>query len=470
MSRCIIHIGMHKTGSTSIQWSLEGFEDNRFFYARLGNGGNHSLPIYSMFMNNPERHHLHRAGGRDPESVQAYIEQVRADLDRTIVAAQGRTLLISGEDISVLPKPHLAKLRDYFGGRFEDMTIVGYVRPPAAYMASNFQQRARHAWLESVEPKAMYRNYQETFGKFDHVFGREKVQLWKFDPGVFPDGCVVQDLCARIGVVLPKERIVRLNESASRQAIAALYTYGKLGGEHGSRTLTGAECLKLSNLIGGSGKFRFSPDAVRPVLEANRSDIEWMEARLGHSLNEDLDERRPTDVRDESDLMRPDSELVSKLLTLLGDAAPEGVKGETPQEVGRLVHALRGKYAVNSKHVAQGRQRERRWWHRKAARQERALAPAEQRDAPIPISDLIDQIRQKDANLLRGISRDEAQGLVSNVFKYLNEKLAGTEEGVVSIAGLGRFRVRRGEANAGRKGSLGARIVFLPTGRKGGSL
>ena len=65
-----------------------------------------------------------------------------------------------------------------------------------------------------------------------------------------------------------------------------------------------------------------------------------MEARLGQSLAEDL-AHRPGEVRDESDLLRPDPESVGKLVTILGERAPAGVTGATPEEVALLVHTLR---------------------------------------------------------------------------------------------------------------------------------
>ncbi len=57
MKTCIIHIGIHKTGSTSIQESLQGFYNDIFYYANLG-PSNHSEPIYCLFSENPKRHHL----------------------------------------------------------------------------------------------------------------------------------------------------------------------------------------------------------------------------------------------------------------------------------------------------------------------------------------------------------------------------------------------------------------------------
>jgi hypothetical protein len=72
-----------------------------------------------------------------------------------------------------------------------------------------------------------------------------------------------------------------------------------------------------------------------------------MEARLGQTLHEDLGGHRPGDVRDESDLLRPDPNVTGKLLALLGDTA--GIKGETREEVAWLVHALRESGAEQGK-------------------------------------------------------------------------------------------------------------------------
>lgn len=350
-SQCIVHIGMHKTGSTSIQRSLHGFDDDRFLYARLARTPNHSLAIYSAFATTPERHHLHRSAGRDQRRVHRYNDRVYKELDHCIEAARGRALIISGEDISSLHKRDLPKLRDYLDARFGKLLIVGYVRPPASFLASSFQQRVKSGTLNSFNLMRMYRNYRATFEKFDEVFGRNRVQLWKFDPETFPEGDVVSDFCRRLGISLPRRGTLRLNESLSDHAVAAFYTYNKLGKYAGMNLLRSAGGKALVRLLQGE-KFRLSPDSVRPVLEHNRADIEWMEQRLGQSLQEDLGEHRDTDVRDEEDLLRPNPDVAAKLLTMLGSSAPRGVKGQTPQEMTALVDAIERKQ----------RYRDAGWW------------------------------------------------------------------------------------------------------------
>ncbi|MDH4188202.1 MAG: hypothetical protein OEV08_14520 [Nitrospira sp.] len=432
--RCIIHIGMHKTGSTSIQQSLHGFSDDRFLYAHLGVSPNHSLAIYSLFSESPERHHLHKANGRDGSAVQNYVEKMRIDLEQSISTAQGRTVLISGEDISLLQQKGLDKLCRYFRGHFDELLICGYVRPPAGFITSGFQERVKGGQSDRVSPDQAYRHYEKTFGKFDEIFGRENVQLWKFEPKSFPNGCVVQDFCARLDIAFPVERIIRANESISRQAVSLLYTYRKFGEKLGFRPMGGGESQRLVAALGDirHDKFRFSPAIVRPVLDANRTDIQWMEERLGQSLHEELGAYRPGDVRDETDLLWPDPEVVKKLLALLGDAAPAGIKGEMPEEVAVLVHALRKTNPIH------------------ALREVRISQ----------VGTLIEQIRKTNPKLLEGIPGDKAEALIRKVFTQMNHALAMTEEGVVKFVGLGQFRARKVEKELEGKKVTRTQIVF----------
>jgi len=308
-----------------------------------------------MFAPRPDRHHLHRTAGLETEAVADYAARMRLALDQSIDSLRNRTLLISGEDISVLPPDSLVRLRDYLRARLSEITIVGYVRPPAAFISSGFQQRVQTGSVVQINPEGEYRKYREYFDPFDEIFGRENVHLWKFDPITFPGGCAVRDFCARLDIALPSKRIYRLNDSLSWQSIAMLYVYNKLRHKYGFSIMGGSEAQELGNrlTICGADKFRFSMDVIRPVLEKNRADIQWMEHRLGHSLHEELGEHQLGDVRDESDLLRPDPALVSKLLELLRDAAPSGVRGDTIDEVVLLVHAFR--QAISRQEPTDGR-------------------------------------------------------------------------------------------------------------------
>lgn len=440
MSRCIVHVGMHKTGSTSIQQSLDGFEDDRFVYAALGADANHSLPVFSLFSDRAERHHLHRAAGREGAALRAFNNGILADFERSIARAAGRTLVVSGEDIGVLRPLELERLRRFLEARFDDYRIVAYVRSPGGFIVSAFQQRVKGGALNKLSPELLYRNFRNAFGKLDEVFGRDRVDLWKFDPKAFPGGCAVRDFCSRIGIAFPEDRIVRMNESLSRHAVATLYAYRVLAESRGWPPMRGPEAARIGALLPGE-RFRFSPEVLRPVLESNRADIEWMEERLGASLGEDFEDR-PGDVRAVDDLLAPDPEAVRMLLGLLGDAVPEGVTGATAEEVALLVHALRTDKDTDARaggmngHAVNGR--------------------------VYRVADILDELRRGDPQLLDGIPIAEAEALVQHVFRHMNNRLAHTDEGILDYAGLGRFSVRKVHREADGEHMTRTRVNFHP--------
>lgn len=455
MTRCIIHIGMHKTGSTSIQHSLDGFRNDRFAYAKL-DVPNQSLAMYSLFAQSPERHHIHVAHGRDAATVADYAARMRAALEKSIVDADRRTLLISGEDISALSEEGLVRMRDYFRPRFDETIIVGYIRPPAGYMASGFQQRAKAGAVANLRFDREYRSYRDRFAKFDEIFGRSNVLLRKFDPAAFPGGCVVRDFCSPLGIDFPERRIIRLNESLPRQVISLLYTYRKFGPKFGFNVVRAPEGERLGALLVdlGNDKFRFSPDAINPVLRNNRADIQWMEDRLGQSLEENIGGHQPGDIYEEADLLTPDAVAVGKLLGLLGRAAPAGVKGETPEEVALLVHAFRKKHAKSGA-VLEHRDDAARAKPASAARETGAEATA-----PIRPAGLVEALRRENPRLLEGIPEDKAATLIRNVFHRINDTLMAAGEGEIGFRGLGRFHVRKVKREVAGKKVMVTRIGF----------
>jgi hypothetical protein len=333
---------MHKTGSTSIQQSLDGYSDHRFTYARLGDNPNHSLPIYSLFASDPGSHRLHRKPPRSAFWLGAYIRRVAADLQRTTRTARGRTLIISGEDIGTLDAAGVFKMAEWCRANFDQVTIVGYVRPPAAFMTSAFQQRIKGG-AARFHLQRMYRSYRDNFAKFDEAFGIENVCLWKFEPALFPNKDVVKDFCTRIQLPVSNRWQTRLNKSLPRQAVCALYTYNKFSPVLGFESAKPAELHGVGEALGAlaSGKFQLSADAVLPILEDNKEDIRWMEQRLGVSLDESVSAHADGDILEEADLLRPDPEFAAKLVDLLGRRASAGISGKTPKEMAILVHALR---------------------------------------------------------------------------------------------------------------------------------
>jgi hypothetical protein len=93
MTGVILHIGMQRTGSSSIQKTLAGFYDGRTRYARLGFLPNHSLAMMHIFSTDETLPHATNVRrGHSTEEVAAYTARLRATLpaggERLVLSAQ----------------------------------------------------------------------------------------------------------------------------------------------------------------------------------------------------------------------------------------------------------------------------------------------------------------------------------------------------------------------------------------------
>ena len=87
MSACIIHYGMPKTGSSSIQtYLLRSLADPRFFNLDLGRRGSGNI-IAAAFLAHPEQHHRNIKLGLTPAEVKKEIQATRAALARELAVS-----------------------------------------------------------------------------------------------------------------------------------------------------------------------------------------------------------------------------------------------------------------------------------------------------------------------------------------------------------------------------------------------
>ncbi len=304
MKTCIIHVGMHKTGTTSIQKSLFDFEDSSFYYARIGGGPNHSIPVFNLFSENARAYkRSHRLTAGDMLRQTSITETELLD---SFEAAGDRNMIISGEAIGVLKKRRLEALRNWLTPHFDAVSIIAYVRPPLGYMSSAFQQKVRGGAIWSLASRKLYRSYRGSFEKFDEVFGQSSVSLRLFERDALVQGDVVADFCATIGLELPAERAVKANESSPRDGICLRAQYNRYCHENGfvpSRGRIGPVLTAIDKL--GSEKFRLSPLLLAPIVEANQQDIDWINARMGVNFGVDDGESGPYDITSEEDLLAP---------------------------------------------------------------------------------------------------------------------------------------------------------------------
>ncbi len=344
IKECIVHIGLHKTGSSSIQNTLNNADIGLdFVYLNLGIP-NHSIPIYSLFTEKPEQYYIHKRKGLSKENVIDYNKKMMTRLINGIDSSTADKIIISGEDISGLSKPALKKFKEFLQLFFSKVTIVAYVRNPYSFMQSSFQERVKGG-LNSFTIDKGYPHYRAKIKKFDDLFGRENVLLYHFDKKTLYKEDVVLDFCQHIGIKLDPKKVKQSNESISRETLSLLYIYYKFGKGYGVGPKVVQENNQLTRELDklGNTKLTFSPGLLKPILEKYRNDIEWIETRMGISFDESVMESK-NDIQSENDLLKVDPFVIKALQKRIGKYdLPKDMKADLPEAIAELVHILRKK-------------------------------------------------------------------------------------------------------------------------------
>lgn len=347
--KIVIHIGMHKTGSSSIQQTFAPLKHPDLEYIDWDFSGNHSTLFVLLFQDADKLAEYHEFKARGPEFIRglpALREDWRKRVSAQLAGAADKTVIFSGEDISNPSLENaLPRLRDFFGEWSNDISVIGYARPPAGFMVSAFQQYLRGGTIANLSKGGASPQYRARFERIDQTFGRDIVRLREFSPDRMLNGDVVQDFAHEIGLgPLKEDQIIRANESRSLEAAALLYVQRKLGqgfvqGFDGAQVVNNTFIARLATI--GTRKFAFSPQMLAPILEKERDDIAWMEDRLGHGFSGGSAAHKDA-ISSLDDLVDIALEQYDAVQELLGEkAAIEGPA--TPESLVRALERLREK-------------------------------------------------------------------------------------------------------------------------------
>lgn len=369
MKTCWIHIGMHKTGSTSVQSYLSAVtRPHGWRYVKVDGRSNMNQALFAAFDSKPERHPIFVKHGYSHERLSTMRVRIRERLAAFIRDCPEDKIIISAEMASLIDRDGVKELRDFLAPLCDEMKIVGYVRKPIGFKNSLFQEQVKHGkgTLKNLsEPR-----YRMRFEKYDEIFGAGNVILRLFDPGSFTQKCIVADFCEVVGLPVPAPgEVVRVNESLSREACGLLYAYRKFGPGYGVGEDVVTENTRLIEpMLQMSGaKFKFSQELAGQNTEREIEDLRWMEQRLGVSLKEKIS-MDGDEIASEEDLLRITGEtcagFAAKLLEVRGIAVPEAMvpKGEfieprlAAEFVGHCRELIRGRMLAR-------RVLRRRWRH-----------------------------------------------------------------------------------------------------------
>lgn len=284
--KVILHFGMHKTGSTSIQRTLRKKKDPAFNYLPW-EIFSHSNLFRLLFEDDDSIPLREKVAGITHENMAERREHWAARTARNIRKNPDKTVVFSAERGSSAPVAAHQKCRKFFRKFSDDIQVVIYVRSPASFIQSAYQQRLRNGGFD-LNLDSLFPEYINIIRKLDSVYGEENVTIRVFDRDTLVGGDVVHDFCSVIGMEIEDDEIIRANESISAEAQALMFVqrfYGS-GMSVGSpqAAVRNRNFLKSMMEI-GDARLTFGPALIGPVIAANADKLAWIEERTGRNLS-----------------------------------------------------------------------------------------------------------------------------------------------------------------------------------------
>ncbi len=307
MGELILHVGMHKTGSSSIQNTLHATRRrHNWRYVDLG-APNASAAIITAFSETPERQNANRKAGLTRQELVPVARKIRYRLARLLQQAGAirHPVILSREHIPLLREHELAAfLRFILERHGGPIRTVCYIRAPRAYMESVFQQHIQGG-QSGFRLERQFPRYRQRYSRLERALQGARVEYWPFEPAAMPEGCVVRDFCRRLNLSIDPSEVQRANESLSLPAIRLLYAHRL----YSRATDTGDASIDFTSLLAAalgelSGpRLRLHESATAALLDQNIEQIRWMERPLGSSLLDEPRRMGADAIRDEQQLL-----------------------------------------------------------------------------------------------------------------------------------------------------------------------
>lgn len=278
MKTVILHVGMHKTGSTSIQKALAHLTGRDVAYANMGRS-NHSMAVYSAFSTDRANFPAFKDHGLTKSLIDQQSINFRNRIEVELARPVDR-LIFSGEAICRLTCAEFREFAETIRRYDRRIHVIGYARSPVEYANSSFQQNLRRG-LNKV--KINRTRYRFRFEKFLDRSLVETCSIVRFDRAAFPKNSVVADFCQRLSLYQNVDWDLYMNESISEAAARVAYIFNSsMPVKDGAPYLAQARhrfMRELSETFVGD-KFRLPADFFCEG-SFDRNDVDWLYQTFG---------------------------------------------------------------------------------------------------------------------------------------------------------------------------------------------
>lgn len=299
MSHCILHIGMPKTGSTSIQDSLFfGLTNPHFRYIQLTSHPNADHYLQAIFLEDPSEHWVYQRKGYSSRKLARIRHRYRERLYQALLhtGEDQVTGIISSEYCWDYTPEQLQELHSFISRAGADITVIAYIRPIKSWIESDFQQDVKHALNPHYSKPDFSQayilqktNYVERLNVIERIFGADRVIVRPFKKNQLINGCVVLDFCKTLGIGFEQSKIARANEGLGADAVKLLHSYNRYARAQDSLSFADNHLLVLRLERLASEPFRLHSSMIKTLWPHIHEQNQKILEKYKIDITEDLD-------------------------------------------------------------------------------------------------------------------------------------------------------------------------------------
>jgi len=296
----IIHIGIWKTGTTTIQNTLLNnallLRQRNICYPSIS--ANHTF-LASAFHSEPDNFIVSKTKGIKGRDLNEWHKQCLEQFEKEIQGFE--TTIVSSEFLLDLPLKQIEKLKYYLQNLFSSIKVVIYMRHPVDHLSSaiNEQVKQGHYGLDTayeIHGKALeYEKVEEWI----NAFGKNNIKMRSFERVQLINNDIVDDFLSIIGenklTLEIKHLPVEKNKSLSGEAIQVSDALIRLLARNGMQKGNTDYLLKIKGIPYQAPVFLMEKtlSKVEPYLEKYKKEFGLTFVKNGPEIIEDVRLRAP---------------------------------------------------------------------------------------------------------------------------------------------------------------------------------
>ena len=285
----ILHVGLNKTGTSSIQFTMTQFRDDFLSHAQLlypsSFRPNHSLEFLHYFedlkQRNPLRPMLEKKSAEEKEALQMVFDSFVQEMEET----SAERLLLCGEMISTMNVTSIQKLKTMLDDYTDQYSIVFVLRNPISWTNSVIQELVKSGYLLEDLYKNPPKQYLTTrFARWQKVFAKNVIKVINYDNVKAKHSNIVRLFCKNCSIDYSfyKWKDQKANTTLTQSSVENINAYNKIHKanlQERSVMEIQRERLPLYERE-GEVKFKIPNEVAEKAWELAQDDMEWLKKRF----------------------------------------------------------------------------------------------------------------------------------------------------------------------------------------------